>query len=234
MRIAIVDDSQEDRDLLKSYIHRYSQENSEQLDVAVFQSGIDLIEEYGSGYDVLFLDVEMPGINGMELAKEIRRKDDSVGIIFVTNMAQYAINGYEVNAIDFMIKPVAYFNFSQKLEKAIRFSENRREKEMLLSGEDGITRIKASDIYYIEKSKNYLLYHTKKGVFTARGTMQTIRTELERFSFFECMTGCLVNLRYIQKIGKDSVFLDKDELPMSRRMKKEFIQHFADYIGGSM
>jgi two-component system response regulator LytT len=234
MRIAVVDDNSDDLNLLSQYLATYKKKSFVQLDIQVYHSGLDLLEEYDANFDVLFLDVEMPGVNGMDLAKEIRRVDESVGIIFVTNMAQYAIKGYEVNAIDFMIKPITYFNFTQKLEKAIYFSKNREEKELLLNTENGIMRMKVSCIYYIEKNKNYLLYHTKKGVFTERGTMQTIRRELEGNTFYECMTGCLVNLKFVQKIGRDSVFLETEELPMSRRMKKEFIQHFADYIGGNI
>lgn len=232
MRVALLDDNPDDRLLLKNYIQQYQQENSIQFSVFEFQSGLDLLEEYKDGFEVLFLDVEMPGMNGMEVAREIRKIDEAVGIIFVTNMAQYAINGYEVNAIDFMLKPIGYYNFVEKLKKAYQYSEKRIEKELLLTGEDGMIRLKLSEIHYIEKDKNYLIYHTTKGEFAERGTMQMIRQKFEPLSFAECMTGCMVNLRHVQKVGRDTVFLETIELPMSRRMKKEFIQNFAAYIGG--
>lgn len=232
LRIAMVDDNGEDLQLLQGYLARYQEEKRIRMQVISYTSSLDFIEEYGTGYDVVFLDVEMPGMDGMAAAREIRQRDEAVGIIFITNMAQYAIRGYEVNAIDFMVKPVGYFNFADKFGKAIHFAEKRTEREILLSGEDGIVRLSVSDLRYIEKEKNYLIYHTGKGDFRTRGTMQETKEKLGRSCFSECTTGCLVNLQYVERMGRNTVLIDQTELPVSRRLKKEFTQDFIDYVGG--
>lgn len=232
MRIAVVDDMPADARRLADYLDCYQKESGMNIQVSVFLSSVEFLERFDSSYDVLFLDIEMPGTNGIQLAHEVRSKDNSVGILFITNMAQYAIRGYEVNAIDFMVKPVSYYNFAEKLEKAMYFVRTRRKKEFLLSDENGMNRISGTDIYYVEKNRDYLVYHTAMGEFRERGTAKGLKEQLEGLPFAECTTGCLVNLEQVRRIGKDSVVLYGVELPLSRRMKKSFTQSYIDYIGG--
>lgn len=232
MWVAAVDDNEEDLALLKGYLDRFSAEQGVKIQTDLFESSVEFVETYKNNYDVIFLDVEMPGMDGMEVAREIRRKDDTVGIIFITNMIQYAIHGYEVNAIDFMVKPVGYFNFADKLNKALHFVRRRNGKEILVTGEEGAVRLEVSDVIYVEKEKNYLIFHTFKGNFRTRGTMQELRDRLGNLAFSECTTGCLVNLKYVERIEKNTVLVEGRELPVSRRLKKEFMQDFIDYVGG--
>lgn len=236
LRIALVDDNPEDIARTRGYLERYQDEKQVRMQVSSFLSSLDFIEEYGKGdgYDVIFLDVEMPGMDGMETAREVRGMDEAAGIIFITNMAQYAIRGYEVNAIDFMVKPIGYYNFSDKLEKAAGYARRRAGRELLLRVEDGIRRLPASDVWYVEKDKNYLVYHTAKGEFRVRGTMQEAREKLGECSFAECTAGCLANLQYVERIGRDTVLLNQAELPVSRRLKRDFVQAFVDYVGGAV
>lgn len=232
VRVAFLDDSKEDRELLAGYLERFQKEQNMPMKLSSFGSSLDFLEEYSGGYDVILLDVEMPGMDGMEVAKEIRRLDEMTGIIFITNMAQYAIRGYEVNAIDFIVKPVQYFNFAEKFRKALDFAGKRREREILLNDEDGIVKISVSDVYYLEKNKNYLIYHTNKGEFRERGTMHMAKEKLGDQSFAECTSGCLVNLRHVERVGKDTIVVKGGELPISRRMRRDFMQSFMKYAGG--
>lgn len=232
MRIAVLDDNPSDARRLVDYLEQYQREHGLAFQTDTFYASLDFLEEYRGGYDVIFLDIEMPGSDGLEVAQEIRSKDESVGIIFITNMAQYAIRGYEVDAVDFMVKPVGYHNFAQKLEKAIRFAKKRDQRFLLLSSKDGLCRIGASEILYIEKDKNYLVYHTRRGSFRELGSIQGAREKLERMPFSECTSGCLVNLSYVDRVGKESVLVNTEELPLSRRMKKRFIQDYIDFVGG--
>lgn len=234
MRIAVVDDNAADRRLLEGYLEKYRKEKECSFTVVPYENSIEFLESYGQGYDVVFLDIEMPGMNGLETAEELRKADDSVGIIFITNMAQYAIRGYEVNAIDFMVKPVGYYNFSLKLEKALDFAEKKQMKIVTVATRDQIVRLTQQQVWYVEKDKNYVIYHTEKGTYKARGTMQEVKEKLDSFLFAECMTGCLVNLQYVEEVGKDSVQIKDAQLPVSRRMRKDFMQHFMDYLGGTL
>lgn len=233
MKIAIVDDSREDAYLLSGYISRYGKENDIEIYTSVFYASFDFLEEYHGEYDAIFLDIEMPGSNGLDVAREIRSKDEGVGIVFVTSMAQYAIHGYEVNAIDFIVKPVGYYDFSVKLEKAFRFCRRRGRHYIMVNDKDGIRRFSAKDIVYIEKERDFLIFHTKQGESRCRGSMKTIKEKMGELPFTECISGCLVNLEYVSYIGKDSVMLEVNtELPLSRRLKKQFSREYVEYMGG--
>jgi len=180
MRIAVVDDSIGDAQRIVTYLEQFQAEHDLNFQTKVFYASLDFLEEYDGDYDVIFLDIEMPGSNGLEAAREIRERDQAVGIIFVTSLAQYAIDGYEVQAIDFMVKPVGYYNFSMKLEKAFRFMESHREQDILISNKDGIVRITVSDILYMEKDRDYLLFYTRHGCSRTRGSMKEMKAKLEQ------------------------------------------------------
>ena len=167
------------------------------------------------------------------MAREIRGRDQAVGIIFITSLAQYAIDGYEVQAIDFMVKPVGYYNFSMKLEKAFRFMESHKEQEIIINNKEGIFRIPVSDILYIEKDRDYLKFHNKQGCIHSRGSIKDMKAKLDSLPFSECNSGCLVNLNYVKRVGKDSVTITSgQELPISRRTKKQFAQDYINFMGG--
>lgn len=233
MKIAVVDDSREDAQHILTYLNQFQAEHNMIFQTTVFHASIDFLEEYHGEYDVIFLDIEMPGSNGLEVAREIRSKDQAVGIIFITSLAQYAIDGYEVQAIDFMVKPVGYYNFSMKLEKAFRFIENHKEQDIIISNKEGILRMAVSDILYIEKERDYLLFYTKKECSRTRGSIKDIKMKLDTLSFAECTSGCLVNLNYVKRVGKDNIILiSEKELPLSRRLKKQFTQDYINFMGG--
>ena len=234
MKIAVVDDVPRDAQLLVQYLNQFQEEQGTSMQIRPFYSSIDFLEEYDGTYDIVFLDIEMPGSDGLTTAREIRGRDDAVAIIFITNMAQYAIHGYEVNAIDFMIKPVGYFNFAQKLGKAMRFLHRRSQRTVLLSGEDGVIRLATCDIRYVEKDRDNLIYHMRQGTFRKRGTMKAEKEQLRGLPFEECTVGCLVNLEAVQRIGKEHVYLKEEQLPLSRRMKKDFTQSYIDFAGGGL
>ena len=139
-QIAVVEDNDAMRAQLCGFIAQYAQESGHQLDVTAFSDGAQLVEPYRPGFDIIFLDIEMPTLGGMPTAERIRRQDPDVVLVFVTNMAQYAIRGYEVDALDFVLKPVSYYQFSTKLERALQRIRRRRGGQVGLQVSGGYRR----------------------------------------------------------------------------------------------
>lgn len=230
MRVAVLDDTPEDVERLDLFLHRYAQERDLTLNVETFDSGEGFLAEFRSQYDVVFLDIEMPGVDGMGVARAIREKDGDVGIVFVTNLAQYAVQGYEVSAVDFIVKPYTYYVLCEKLDRALARLKRRERHTLLLSGRDGVHRIPTSSLLYIEKKGDYLVFHTEEGVFRERGSIRACRERLAGLPFGECTSGCLVNLDYVTRIGKEDISLGEVTLPLSRRLRRQFTDAYVDYV----
>lgn len=163
--IAIVEDDKKSAKILQDYILRYSEEKQEPLAVECFENGLNFISDYKASCDIALMDIEMPHMNGLDTARKLREFDSQIPLIFITNMAQYAINGYEVQALDFMVKPIEYFNFSLKLDKAIRICKKLHGYQIYVPSEQGTVKIDIADLIYIESAKHYLYLHTSKETF---------------------------------------------------------------------
>ena len=119
-RIAIVEDEKEYQKILTNYLRRYGEENGEDFQISYYSDGIDFVDEYVSQYEIILLDIKMKFMDGMDAAKMIREKDKHVLIIFITNLAEYAIQGYDVAARGFVLKPVTYRAFSLQMERVCK------------------------------------------------------------------------------------------------------------------
>ncbi len=233
LRIAIVEDEQSNRAQMQEYICRYGEERGIDIQVTEFADGTAVPAAVQKGFDIILLDIEMPGMNGMEVAKRIRETDQEVVLVFITNMAQYAIEGYAVNALDFVLKPIHYYTFSLKLSRAIERVRVREDKEILLHVANGIRRMKVSQIYYVDIQNRILHYHTSEGDFPVRGTLQSAEEELSRYHFVKCNHWYLVNLKYVTEINDNLVTVAGNVLEISRRNKNAFLNAVTDYIGGN-
>ncbi len=239
IKIAIIDDNIDDIKSLKNCLLDFINEKKDlslKFDVIEFTDPKAFLSSEIKNYNLIFLDIEMPSINGLDLAKKIREKNDSVALVFITNMAQYALNGYEVNAIDFMVKPLNYFDFSLKFKKIIKYIERNYDYSLTIkNGENDLIRFNTNEIIYVEIFSHYLLFHLKDNVIKVRGTMNDIEEKLSAFSFVRIAKSFLINLKYIKNIKGEKVILSDDtELSISRLRKTEFMNKFYKYIGGGL
>ena len=232
--IAIVEDEIDCQEQLKEYISKYGKEHNLEFQISVFQDGAEILEGYASVYDVILLDIEMPKINGMDAAEQIRAMDESVVLMFITNMASYAIRGYGVGALDFVMKPVNYYTFSMKMTRALKRVKQQEQKSILLTLQDGVKKLELNQIYFIEVQNRMLYYHTAEGDYVVRGTMQGAENALAEYPFAKCNHWYLVNLMQVKEVRGNVVTVGNFELEISRRNKTTFLKALTEYMGGSM
>ena len=234
IRIAIVEDNPADAGKLQEYIDRFCEDYRIHAQTEIFQNGDDFVKNYTKIWNLILLDIEMPGIDGMETAKKIREQDEETFLVFVTNMAQYAIRGYEVEAFDFVVKPVQYAPFCMKMQKLLNMMRMRQKKYLTVNQANGVSRVFLQEIIYVEVCNHKLFFHTERGEVEGRGSLGQLEKDMEGSTFARCNSGYIVNLRNIKSIEKDTVIMSNgDRLPVSRARKKEFLNQFAMYLGGS-
>lgn len=232
--IAIVDDEKEHIDNIKAFLKQYfkSVGNKDGYTVSAFRDGRELIDDYKPKYDLVFLDIEMNDVDGMSAAKVIRQKDSKTAIIFVTRLASFAIKGYEVDALDFIVKPIDYANFSVKLKKALKRIELNRNKLVQVELPSGIRVLDSTQIRYVEIQNHALIVHMVDEDIKVWSSLKAIAEQLED-SFFEYCNRCyLVNLRYVTGINKNVCLLGNDELLISRYKHSAFVAALAKFYGG--
>ena len=234
LNIAVVDDERENRERLCGYIDRYAQENNLPLVVTDFADGAQIAQPYQGGFDIIFLDIEMPLLGGMTAAERIRAADPDVVLVFVTNLAQYAIRGYEVEAFDFVLKPVEYYPFSVKLGRAVRRVQSRRGKQLALQTPDGLRMVDSEQLLYLETRDRMLHYHTADAVYSVRGSLQKAEQELAGYHFARCNQCYLVNLKYVSGADNEFVTVAGEKLEISRRQRTAFFASMAGYVGGML
>ena len=234
IRIGIVEDDPASAQLIVDYLKRYQSEFNQEFTVSLFDDGETLVERYKPTYDILLMDIEMARMNGLQAAKKIRERDDSVVIVFITAAPQYAISGYEVQALSYVLKPVPWFAFSQELKRSIDAVRRRNDDSMLVETGTNQMRVLLSDILYIESIRHTIIIHTFDGKLSITGTLKELETRLAEHDFFRSNSCYLVNLRHVTGVrDQDSVMSNGELLRISRPRKKAFMQTLADYMAGA-
>lgn len=235
INVAIVEDEKSAADVLLSYLDKYTEATGVEFHSKCFENPIVFLTEYTGNYDLVLLDIELPDMNGMEAAKKIREWDKNVTLIFVTNMAQYAIKGYEVGAMDFIVKPVTYYDFSLKLGRAVESIRSRNDVKIPVTSDDVVRCLTVTELTYIEVIKHEVIYHLADGsVLRSYGTLKKIEEQLLGAGFAKCNHCYLVNLRYVTELNGNTVLVGKDELQISHPKRKNFLKALNDYLGERM
>ena len=231
IRIAIVEDDLGYTRQLREYLERYRQEQGEAIEVTEYTDGDEIVEGYRSQFDIILMDVEMRFMDGMTAAREIRAMDNQVVILFITNMAQYAIQGYEVDALDYVLKPVSYFAFSQRLERAITRLKGRTRKYIAVPVKGGVRKLDVSDIFYVESQDHDLTFHTRSGSLRSGMTMRQAEEQLAGAHFFRGNNSYLINLEHVDGIQDGCAVVRGELLRLSQPRKNAFLEALSDYMG---
>lgn len=231
LKIAVVEDDALYAKQLGAYLQQFETEYKEPVEITYFSDGDQIVQKYNSQYDIILMDIEMKFVDGMTAAEEIRKMDSEVVIIFITNMAQYAIRGYAVDALDYVLKPVSYFAFSQKLVRALGRMKKRESKAIIVNMKDGAVRINLANIYYIESQGHTMVLHTILGNYETAGTMKGMEEKLADLNFSRGNYGYLINLQYVDDVSEGCAVVKGERLPISRNRKKKFMEDLTKYWG---
>ncbi len=231
IHVTIVEDQKQESERLSEMIRAYAEEYHLDIHIAIYGDAELFLNTYSTSTDIVFMDIELPGKNGMDACRELRKKDRRVIIVFVTNMAQFAIEGYEVEALDFVVKPVKYASFRMKMDKVVeKVSSNRNDSFVCMIDRKTVV-LPAHEIQYIQVNDHSIDIHMENKILKSRGSLSSLEEELQRKNFIRCNNYCLVNLSAVIAVEKDDIILKNDRIHMSRSRKKEFLSALANYLG---
>ena len=230
VNIVICENDKNDQEFVKDKVVEILDDLDIEYEIKVYNSGDDLLEGYDKYTDIILLDIQMDGLDGMETARKIREFDDNVEIIFITSLVEYGLEGYVVNAYRYLLKPVKDENLMTSLINCLN-DRNFVKRSIVIK--EGDTRIKISlkDIMYIEVQGNDITVHTLKDTYRTKGTMSNFETEINSDMFVRCHKSYLVNLEYIKSIKRyTSILVNDEEVPLSRNKYKEIKDRFFEMI----
>lgn len=233
IRVAVVEDSAVDRETLATNLRRYEAERNLRFALTEFQDGEDLVTDYSADYDLILMDIQMTFMDGMRAAKRVREMDPDVLIVFITNAPQYAIEGYQVRATDYILKPISWFSFSESLTRALRDlkPQNRPYITIALKG-GGRMKLETDRICYVEVQDHQLIYNTLDGRFVTKGAMRDVEAQLNQGHFSRCNRCYVVNLKYVETYMGGDIRVNGDTVQVSRSRRKGFLDALNAYMNG--
>ena len=234
MRIAICEDNEEHAEILRAMILRWAEKKGIKADICRYVSA----EQYMVGmekdthYDLIFLDIEMKNMNGLHLAKYIRKTDKAVPIVFTTGYKDYALKGYDVTALRYLIKPLKEQEVAAALEKARYMVKENGKDAVIVPTAEAVVRVYRNDIYYVEADNHYIIVHTKTGDMRYKEKLGNVEGQYAEPHFCKCHRSYIVNLHHVGKLTKDKVEIDNgDTLPVSKArwaaLNECYIKYYA-------
>ncbi len=228
-RIAICDDEQNQIEYITSIVASWSAHEGHGCEIRTFASAEAFLFEYeeDKAYDILLLDVEMKNMNGIELAKRIRKDNNRAEIIFITSHFEFVGEGYEVDALHYLIKPISVEKLTQVLTKAAE-KLSVEPPSVVISCEGETVKLYESDILYVESFLHYIVIHTKDNEYKIKENISVFENKVSDV-FYRIHRSYLVSLKYITRISRTSVNIGNTELPLSRgkydNINRAFIEH---------
>lgn len=235
IRIAVCDDEQSQRQALRDFLERYFSGKDYATELVEYACGEPMVadyEEQAAGYDLIFMDIFMGGMDGMETARAIRRRDTGVPIIFLTTTPDYALEGYDVRAMGYLVKPLVPQKTAALLDYFLRVEYGGRQRTLLVREGARGTRIAYREILYVESRNSMLLVHTANGQeHRVYRRLDEVEQELAGRSFLRCHQSYLVNLAYVRAAEKDCFVLESGaEIPLRRQMTRQLREAYFGYL----
>lgn len=230
-RICIVDDHASARETLRAYAEDYARERNVQVLVSVFCDALDFLESYAGNFDFIFMDIDLPHLSGMDAIRRLRAANSRAIVIFVTHMAQYALKGYEVDALDFIVKPVRREEFFAKFDRAVERFGTIEGGAVWITESGKRRRLRTTAIKYLEVVHHSVIYHTTEGDFVTYDQLNNAMAALAGEPFALCNRCFFVNLRFVTQIDRYTVTVAGEDLQISRSKKREFMDRLSEFLG---
>ncbi len=234
IKVAVCDDEESVRYKLKEYINDFFKEKNQSAVVNDYESGSQLISDKEQ-YDVIFLDIEMPELNGIQTVQQLRKYDTKSKIIYVTNYENYSRQAYKVHAFDYISKPVSKESIYNVLSELMRYmKDGSKPKQYAFNTENGIVSLYLDEIYYFEYLSRKAYIHSKNGVFKSRYTLGELYDKFTEKGFQASHQSFIVNMSHISFIRGYDIFLDNEEkIPLAQKKAVEFKKQFNDFLQGT-
>lgn len=230
LRIAVCEDEKTQMDYLCRKLEKFEEENEVRLDIDCYFNAEQLLfeKEDKAQYDIFILDIQLKKMNGMELAKKLRSVDKEAYIVFLTGLREYALEGYEVGAVRYLLKPLKEENLFAALREICEQETGRRTTYLIL--ENAGKKILCRDILYVEADGHYLSFVQEKKTNQCKASLNSMAKELEEKGFALLRRGLYVNLYHVERIGRQECTLDDgSSLPVSRGCYQNLNQSFIRY-----
>ncbi|SHO49116.1 LytR/AlgR family response regulator transcription factor [Anaerocolumna xylanovorans] len=232
IKIALCDDEKYFLDKLEKMLKDYSKRNNIDFVIRKFNSSIQLMESLKLDFQIYFLDIQMPNMNGIELAKILRKHDADTYMVFITSYRQYMPIGYEVNAANYLEKPVDQKSVDRELDRAIKRLKSYQQLYLTVKNLDGFYKVYLHNLRFIETRDRKSLLHTEAGDIISYKKLLELEQELAEHSFFRCHNSYIVNIAYVEKIvGLDIYLTTGEKIYTSKAKKKELLQRLAEEMG---
>lgn len=237
LHIAICDDEQDFVHHLNKMLDQYAAETGEEIKVTAYYDGMELIEKYDTTIDLIFLDIQMRLVNGLRAAERIRRMDEKVGIIFLTTLTQYGLEGYKYQAINYIIKPMKYVRLKAEMDQWLKKHRKDDSPAMVIANDTGRYKVFLKSLRYVETFNRNLLLHTEQENIICYKSMKEMERELQDKGFVRCHTSFIVNLYYVKNVKVKSLeveLITSEIIPISQPRRKEFMEQLAEYMGDQL
>lgn len=230
--LAIVEDEDADAERLQSLLEKYAAEEKVTFSISRFRTAKNFLQNYRSVYSIVFMDICLPDLSGMEAAAQLRKTDKTVSLIFVTNMTGYAQKGYEVNALSFLLKPVGYRDVYLKVKKALAVSVVKEPHNFIITLANGVIPVSTDKLIYVEVIGHKLKYHLEGEVHEVSGSLSEVEKQLEKFGFLRCNSCYLVNPMHVVGVKGLELQVGNETLKISRPKRKKFMSDFTNWLSG--